>query len=348
MKKTLTILLALVFVLGTILTGCGTSKPAESKPAESKAADKPKEEAKVITMKLGNVYSPTHMFTKASEAIAAKVKEKTGGKVEIKVFPASQLGSEKDLADQVNANTLDMAILGPGEMGKRYKPVLIFDGPFIFRDLDHALKVAKGDIGKELWDGLAKATNFRVISTMYYGTRYVTSGKKEVKTPDDMKGFKLRVPDQPMSVACAKGMNASPTPMALSEVYMALQQGVVDGFENSAETIMANKFYEVQNYMMLTGHVVQMTPLVISQKKLDSLPEEYRKILLQVAEEEGNKVIEEMRQKEVQLVKDFGAMPGKKVIGVDKEAFKKASAWVIKENEKDWGAGLYEKIQAIK
>lgn len=338
-KRILAVSVITVFLLTSVLNGCTTKKPAEQNQAAPN---------NVTTLKLAHPYAPTHLFNKAAENIAAKVKEKSGGKMEIKIFPAGQLGSEKDIADSVSANTLDMAIIGPGEMGKRYKPVLIFDGPFIFRDVDHALKVADGEIGKGLWDGLAQASNIRVLKTLYYGTRFITTSKKEVKTPGDMVGLKLRVPNQPMSVANAKAMGASPTPMALSEVYLALQQNTVDGQENPIATIMSNKFNEVQSYLMLSGHVIQITPIVISQKKLDSLSADQRKILTDAINEEGASVNKQMVVDEDKMVKDFGAASGKKVVQVDKEAFRKATQSVIKENENDWGKGLYEKIQDVK
>lgn len=349
-KKSLVVLLMLVFLVTSVLAGCGSSsKPAESKPAESKKEEPKKvEEVKAISLKLAHSYAPTHLFHKASENIAAKVKEKSGGKLEIKVFPAAQLGSEKDICDSVSANTLDMAIIGPGEMGKRYKPVLIFDGPFIFRDVAHAMKVANGDVGTELWTELAKVSNIKTLKTWYYGTRFITTSKKEVKTPADMKGLKLRVPNMPMSVANAKAMGASPTPMALSEVYLALQQNTVDGQENPIATIMSNKFNEVQNFLMLSGHVVQVTPITISQKKFDSLPDDLKKILADAVAEETEVVNKQMLADEDKMVKDFGAMPNHKVVEVDKEAFRKATQSVIKEFENDFGKGLYEKIQAVK
>jgi len=338
-KRILSIIASAVFFLTSLLAGCATGQKQGQQDQTGQTA--------TTTLKLAHSYAPTHLFNKASENIAAKVKERSGGKMEIKLFPAGQLGSEKDLADSVSANSLDMAIIGPGEMGKRYKPVLIFDGPYIFRDVDHALKVADGEVGKELWDGLAKASNIRVLRTLYYGTRFITTSSREVKTPADMVGLKLRVPDQPMSVANAKAMGASPTPMALSEVYLALQQNTVDGQENPIATIMANKFNEVQNYLMLSGHVIQITPITISQKKLDSLPEDQKKILMDAINEEVEITNKQMVEDEDKMINDFGAMPNHKVVEVDKDAFRKATQSVISENESTWGAGLYEKIQAV-
>jgi TRAP-type C4-dicarboxylate transport system substrate-binding protein len=121
-------------------------------------AEGKKEEAKTINYKVAHVYQPDHPFSAGMKELAAKVSAKTGGKFTLTEYPAGQLGSEKDLADGLVNGIVEMAIIGPGEIGKRFKPVLIFDGPFIFRDFAHAEKVLSGDIGKELWGNLGKST----------------------------------------------------------------------------------------------------------------------------------------------------------------------------------------------
>jgi tripartite ATP-independent transporter DctP family solute receptor len=281
------------------------------------------------------------------DKLVEKVKKDSDGKLIINHYPAAQLGSEKDIADGVVNGIVDMAIIGPGELGKRFKPVLVFDGPYVFRDMDHMQKVTNGPVGQELWDQMAKETGIRALNTLYYGTRYVTTSKVPVKTPADLKGLKLRTPDQPLSVANAKAMGANPTPMALSEVYLALQQGVVDGQENPIPTIASQKFNEVQKYINLTGHVVQATPVVISQKKLDSLPEDLRKILVDAVNEIAPEINQEILDNEKATLEEF-KKGGMEVVESDVDAFRQATQSVIKEFEDTWGKGLYEKIQEVK
>lgn len=304
------------------------------------------EEVKPITFKVAHVYQPDHPFSAGMKQLAAKVSEKTGGKFTLTEFPAGQLGSEKDLADGLVNGVLEMAIIGPGEIGKRYKPVLIFDGPFIFRDFAHAEKVLSGDIGKELWGGLEKTTGLKNLTTLYYGTRYVTS-KKPIMSPEDMKGMKLRAPDMPLSVANANAMGANPTPMALAEVYLALQQNVVDGQENPIPTIYTQKFYEVQSHINLTGHVIQLTPLFIAQKKFDSLPAAYQKALAESVAEVAPSINKAVADAEKQWLNDMQSK-GMQVVQPDVESFRKATQTVIKQFEDQWGKGLYERIQAVK
>ena len=326
-----------IAVLGVIALLCATTVVYAGGKAE---------EAKPVNFKVAHVYQPDHPFSAGMKQLAAKVSEKTGGKLTLTEFPAGQLGSEKDLADGLVNGVVEMAIIGPGEIGKRYKPVLIFDGPFIFRNFAHAEKVLAGDIGKELWGNLEKSTGLKNLTTLYYGTRYVTS-KKAIRGPEDMKGMKLRAPDMPLSVANAKAMGANPTPMALAEVYLALQQNVVDGQENPIPTIYTQKFFEVQSHISLTGHVIQLTPLFISQKKFDALPAAFQKALVESVAEVAptiNKAVEDAEKKWLGEMQSKGMQ----VIQPDVESFRKATQPVIKQFEEQWGKGLYERIQEVK
>lgn len=295
--------------------------------------------------KLAHVYAPEHPFAKGMDRLAEEVKTRTNGEFVITTYPAAQLGSEKDISDGVVNGIIEMAIVGPGEIGKRFKPVLIFDGPFVFRGPEHAMKVMQSEVGQQLWAELESKTGLKNLTTLYYGTRYVTS-KKPIKTPEDMKGMKLRAPDMPLSVANAKAMGANPTPMALSEVYLALQQGVVDGQENPVPTIYTQKFHEVQDYINLTGHVVQLTPVFIAKKKFEVLPEDFQKALIESVNKIAPEINQDVLNYEKEKLEEMKA-GGMNVIEPDVEAFRQATMSVIKEFEETWGKGLYEKIQAI-
>ncbi|WHH59072.1 sialic acid TRAP transporter substrate-binding protein SiaP [Petroclostridium sp. X23] len=353
-RKTLALVLAAVFVLTLAFTGCA---PKQEEAKDTPGQEAPKQEApkqdekkaadKVVTYKLAHVYAPDHPFSKGMDKLAETVKTKSNGKLVINHYPAAQLGSEKDIADGIVNGIVDMAIIGPGELGKRFKPILVFDAPYVFRDVDHMQKVTTGDVGNELWEKMASETGIRELAALYYGTRYVTTSKVPIKTPADLKGLKLRAPDQPLSVANAKAMGANPTPMALSEVYLALQQGVVDGQENPIPTIASQKFNEVQKYINLTGHVVQVTPIVMSEKKLKELPDDLKQILMDAVKEIAPTINQEIADNEKATLEEF-KKGGMEVIESDVEAFRTATASVIKEFESTWGQGLFEKIQAVK
>ena len=301
--------------------------------------------AKEYTLRWAHSYQPEHPFHVAAEMVAKDVAEKTGGNVKINVYPAGQLGSEKDIVEGLAMGTLDMVIAGPGELGKWHKPILVMEAAYVFRDVDHMYKVVRGEVGQELWGGLLEETGMRVLDTWYYGTRHVTSNKP-VYTPNDMKGMKLRAPDMPMSIANTKAMGASPTPMALSEVYLALQQGAVDGQENPIATIAANRFYEVQSYLNMTGHVVQATPVAINEMAFQNLPGEYQDVLVSSIAKHTDIVRGMIADYEAEWLDKFQEF-GMKIVESDIDAFMAATKVIPQEFGSQWGEGLYERIQQV-
>src|SRR5690554_3048570 len=335
-------ILVIVFIIGFSLILAWTgSMLRQEEPVE------PKEDIiKPVTLKLAHVYGIDHPFSIGMEKLAARVKEKSNGKLIVNTYDSSRLGSEKDIADGVANGIIDMALIGPGELGKRFKPILIFDAPYVFKDLDHMQKVTRGVVGRELWDSLAMQTGIRVLASLYYGTRHVTTSMVTISMPADLQEVKLRTPDQPLSVANVKAMGADPVPMALFEVYLALQQGIVDGQENPLPTIASQRFNEVQKYISLTGHVIQVIPLTISDKKLHSLPKEMKEVLIETINEVAPMINGEIAAKEEVMLEEFRES-GMHVIQPDVEAFKKTTASVIKEYEDTWGQGLYERIQNV-
>ncbi len=300
-----------------------------------------------VTLKLAHILAPDHPFSKGMIRLADLVKKKSNGRLMINIYDSGSLGSEKDIADGIVNGIVDMSFIGPGELGKRFKPIQVLEAPFVFRSVDHMVKVTTGFIGKSMWEQMAKDTGIRVLYAPYYGTRYVTTAKVAVKTPADMKGLKLRTPDMPLYVAVTKAMGANPTPMALSEVYLGLQQGVVDGQENPIPTIYSQKFYEVQKYLILTGHILSVTPIVVSEKKLNSLPADLKKILIDSVNQVGPTINADIEAKEQSLLAEF-KKSGMIVVKPNVEAFRKAAQPVVATFESSWGVGLYQKIQAVR
>lgn len=175
----------------------------------------------------------------------------------------------------------------------------------------------------------------------------MTTGKVAVKSPADTKGLKIRCPDQPMFVGVVISMGATPTPMALSEVYLALQQGVVDGQENPVATINSMKFFEVQKYLSKTGHIAQGNHIFVSDKTLKKLPPEFQKVVLEAGQATADWVNKQAFELEDKLISELQSK-GMTVIEPDREAFIKAAQPIYAEYEDKWGKGLLEKIRAIK
>jgi tripartite ATP-independent transporter DctP family solute receptor len=299
-----------------------------------------------FTLKLAHIYQPAHAHAIGSKKLGEAAKEKSRGKLVINDYPAGQLGSINDIADAAVNGEIEMVILSTGVIGKRYTPWQIFEGPFLLSGYDHYQKVMNSDIATVMKEECRKQTGLRTLTTWYYGTRYVTS-KKLIKTPGDMKGMKLRTPDEPMSVANAKAMGANPTPMALSEVYLALQQNVVDGQENPIPTIYTQKFYEVQDYIIMTGHLFQVNPIMIIDKVYEGLPSELKKALDDSIAQVSPAVDKLIIDDEKKMLSEMQAK-GMKVVQPDVDAFVQATSTVYKQFESYWGPELYAKIQAFR
>ena len=294
----------------------------------------------VIELRYGNSYAPDLPCNVASRRFAEIVNEKSGGKLKISLFPGGQLGSDRAQAQGTIMGTQDMVLIGTGGISEFSPKMGIGECPFIWRDPEHMNKVLESDAGKELTDELLRSRGLRVLSFFYYGSRNLTSNKP-IKTPDEMKGFRLRTPTVPVLVAMARSWGAEPTPMDISELYLSLSTNVVDGQENPIPTIAGFKFNEVQKYLMLTKHVMTPAVLIISERKFQELGEANQRILIEAAKEA--KALNDKLTLEAESPEAITKL-GMEVIIPDVEAFRRASAAVAPQFEGIWGAGLYEKI----
>ena len=219
--------------------------------------------------------SPTSHYGIGVDAFGAKLAELSGGAFVVEQAPAGQLGGERDTIEGLQIGSVDMVITSTGPLGNFVPEVLALDLPFLFRDYDHARAVLDGEIGQEL---LAKIDENNLVALAWAenGFRHVTNSQRPVRTPEDLEGLKLRTMENQVHMAAFSGMGASPTPMAFPEVFGALQQGVVDGQENPVTVIAASKFWEVQKYVSLTGHVYSPAIFLASPALFDGLTDEQK------------------------------------------------------------------------
>ena len=226
----------------------------------------------------------------ALDVFAVKFKElaaaKSGGQVDIQVFPNGQLGQEREIVQQVQQGLCDMMASGTAIWGTVAPKIQILDLPFLFRDYDHIHKSMDGEVGQALSKYVEERTGARPLA--YYdsfGFRSVVTRNKEVKSIDDMKGLKLRTLPSPIYVKAIELMGASPTPMAFGEIYTSLQTNVIDGYEHDANTTLMQKFFEVTKYFALTQHISGVLGIVASAKSIDALPPDMKKAVLDAAKE---------------------------------------------------------------
>ena len=301
------------------------------------------------TLKWAHVYEADNPYHIQALWAADEIKKRTNGKFEIKVFPASSLGKEVDINEGLTLGTIDIIFTSAAFTGRTYKPLAASTYPYVFRDLDHFYKFAKSDLFRELADQYEKITSSHVFCTSYYGARDVTTTDRVVKEPEDMKNLKIRIPNAPAYGIFPRAVNANPTPIAFAEVYLALQQGVVDAQENPLTIIKFKKFYEVQKYICLTQHMLDNLVTIAGGHVWNSLTDEEKKIFTDVMLEMSDKINNDIETAEGELVAWFEQQGNTVVKDVDKDAMraKVAEFYKAHASELPWDAAMWKRIQAI-
>jgi tripartite ATP-independent transporter DctP family solute receptor len=299
-------------------------------------------------LKWAHVYETSEPYHTEALWAAAEIKKRTNGKYEIEVFPASQLGNENQINEGLGLGTVDIIYTGINFAAATYKPLGITGAPFILRDFDHWKAYRDSKLFQELAKGYDDKTKHKIVALTYYGQRHVTANKMIMK-PEDMKGMKLRVPPAPLFLMFTKSVGANATPIAFAEVYLALQQGTVDGQENPLPTIMAKKFYEVQSHIILTGHITESLVTVVGNHVWTKLTPDEQKIFADVLKEAASHATDAIAASEKTMAAEFKKL-GKTVVEPDREAFRKAA--IPLHNDASAGAGWtqaqYDELQALK
>ncbi|MDR2503529.1 MAG: DctP family TRAP transporter solute-binding subunit [Deltaproteobacteria bacterium] len=206
------------------------------------------------------------------------VEEKSGGAIKVDTFPASQLGAEREQLEGVQMGSIEMAALSGGPFPAIFPDIMVFDVPFLFSSEEVAYEIMDGPIGKSLADKLLKTTGIRLLAYGENGFRNFTTNKL-VQTPDDMKGMKIRVMENPAYMQLVRELGAIPTPLPFSEIYTALSQGVADGQENAASLTESARFYEVQKHMVIDRHTFGPYLYIMNDAFYNSLSPVHRKIV---------------------------------------------------------------------
>jgi len=305
MKKGYLLLLIIIFLICSLMTiGNAASK-----------------ETRLIKFAHNGPAIPGHPMNVAANNFKELVEKNSGGQLKVQIFPAGQLGDARTIVEGVQMGTIEMGDVENGPMGRFVPSAMLWDLPYLFRDLDHAHKVLDGPIGQKI----AKKYIDKGIRLLAYndgGFRYFTNNIRPIKTPEDMKGLKIRVMESEVMIDSINAFGASAVPMSFQELYTALQQGTVDGQENPLDLIDSQKFYEVQDYLSMSEHFYYPRQYIISEKFYKKLPFELQEVVTDAAK----KACQVQRE---ELVKYTASMLGKlksegmKVNEVDKKLFMK-------------------------
>ncbi|MEM9223289.1 MAG: TRAP transporter substrate-binding protein [Pseudomonadota bacterium] len=235
------------------------------------------------TLKLGHLANENHVWHQAAEKFAEGVKDRTDGRIVVEIFPNESLGKEMDLINGMQLGTADMTITG--ESLQNWAPMAaLLAVPYAYGSLDEMDGVASGEIGDQIEAQIVEKAQVRPLAYFARGPRNLTS-KRPIKSPDELDGLKMRVPNVPLFVDVWSSLGAQPTPMAFSEVFTSLQNGTIDAQENPVALIQSANFNEVQGYVNLTEHVRSWIYLAISEMVWQQLSEEDRTAILEAAAE---------------------------------------------------------------
>ena len=321
-------------VLGTaalaaalVLGGC-SAKKEEAKAAPAKAADQ------ALVIKVAHHLPADHSLNKQVIKFAELVAQKSNGKVKVEIYPNGQLGGQKDLLEALRMGTMDMTMVDTGILANYDMKIGVLDLPYIFKDAAHVRKAMAGDAGKILKDEVLKAADIRILSIVNSGVRHTLMSKKQIKTIGDMKGAKIRTPQAPIMVDTFKAFGANPTAMAFSEVYTAVQTGVIDGLEGIPEFLDQNKMYEVAKLWTETGHNTTCNAFCASEKMFTKYPKDVQDILLSSIDESVDYFYQVVASVDAEHRKHM-ADNGVKFLTVDLAPYKKAVQPMIDKFIKD-------------
>lgn len=277
------------------------------------------EESDVKVIKLGHHLDVSHPVHKAMVFMNERLEEKSGGKMKIEIYPNAQLGSERESLELLQIGSLGMTKISSGVMANFAPELEVFGLPFLFRDREHRFEVLEGEIGKDL---LNAGIDQRLKGLTFYdaGSRSFYS-KEPIREPADLEGLKIRVMQSQAAIRMVKLLGGSPTPISPSELYTALQQGIVDGAENNPPTFYLTRDYEICKYYTLDEHTSLPDELVIGTPVWNKLSEKEQKWLKEAAVESTEYQKEIWREAELEALEEV-KKAGVEIFRVDKDEFR--------------------------
>ncbi|MFG1201355.1 TRAP transporter substrate-binding protein [Xanthobacter aminoxidans] len=300
-------------------------------------------EAAEFTYKYATGQDPTHPVNKRAQEALDRIREATSGRIEIKLFPANQLGSDTDLLAQVRSGGVEFFNLSTSILATLVPVSGIVNTGFAFPDYATVWKAVDGDLGKYIRTQIEKTGLVAPAKFWDNGFRQITSSTREIRTPQDLNGFKIRVPPAPMLTSVFKSLNAGATPINFNELYSALQTKVVEGQENPLAIIASTRLYEVQKSCSMTGHVWDGYVILGNRRAWGALPEDVRAVVTRELDKSAVDQRADIASLNQSLRADLTAK-GITFIDVDREQFRKALAstpfygeWKAKYGDEAWG-----------
>ena len=295
-------------------------------------------------LRFGHVGEPGSLFEASANHFVEVANEKLGDDYEVVAYGASQLGGDQELLQKLKLGQVTFAL--PSSVMSSVDPVFgVFEMPYIIQDREH-IKAVEDAMLEDVFNAAAEEHGYKILSFWENGFRHITNNVRPINAPADLEGIKLRTPQGEWRMKMFQTYGANPTPMAFSDVFTALQTGVIDGQENPYAQIASAKFQEVQDYLSVTGHVYTPAYVLVSAQHFENLPEDVQQALTEAAEETQTFVYEHAAQLETELLDEIKAA-GVEVNEADKQAFIEASEPIYEEfaSTVEGGAELVQRVR---
>ncbi len=297
---------------------------------------------KVIRM--AYVSGPTVLLHKAAKRFAARVAERSGGHLRVKLYPGGQLGDDRETVEGLKLRSIDMTVMGCALIGWYAPEYGLVEAPFVWRDYGHIDRVWRGEIGADLRRVMRERAGVEMLHLWYRGPRYLTTTSKIIHTPEDLRGLKLRVPELEVYIKSWQTFGANTTPLPFTDMFMALKLGVVEGQENPLATIYGNNLQEVQKYIMETKHLIGFYVFCTGPYLDERFTPEEKQVILDAAQEATDWHNREVKRAEAEYRKKL-IDAGVEFVPVDRKAFIDLAKKKIPPLFKGiWKPGLYRRI----
>lgn len=297
-------------------------------------------------LQFGHVGNPGSLFDASATEFAAKANERLGDDYQVQVYGSSQLGGDSSMMQKLKLGQLTFT-LPSSVMSSVVDEFGLFEMPYLIKDRDHMKRVIDEVIEPELYP-LVEEEGYKVLAVWENGFRQITNNVRPINTPEDLDGLKLRTPKGKWRVRMFEEYGANPSPMALSEVFTALQTGTMDGQENPLVQIYSQKFQEVQDYLSMTNHVYTPAYVVVSSSHWEALPEEVRSVLEETAQEVQDFVYETAARQDEELLGEMEAA-GMQINQADQQAFIDASGPIydLFDEEIEGGGAMVDRVLSL-
>lgn len=303
-------------------------------PTSANAAD--------FTLKFGHLANENHIYNQAALAFEEEVESRSDGRIDVQIFPNEQLGSESEMVSSIQLGTADMTITGEPLQNWGAPKAALLGVPYAIESSETLKRIAAGDIGKEIEKQIESQVGLVPLTWFERGPRELTSNRP-IKTPGDLNGMILRLPDVPLHIKVWQALGAKPTPMAFGEMFSALQQGTIKGQENPLSLIESASLYEVQDYVNMTDHVRSWIYVVIGKRKLESMPEELQAVVREAADN-MHETYQTLFVEDQKRLRESLQERGMEFVEVDQKAFSERARKAVEANFSGETLSLYHEM----